>query len=365
MTGHLILKDGTVFEGTSFGAKQSRGGEVVFSTGMVGYPEGITDPSYQGQLLVLTYPLIGNYGVPDKKYWESPGIKISGLIVSDYNKTPSHFLSKQSLAEWLMAEGIPALEIKDTRALTQKLRDQGSQLGKIIIEKDVPFYDPNKDNLVAQVSVKKIVIEKSLKPTTHQKNILYLDCGGKKHMITCLRTRGANVIVVPWDFDPFEKKNEVGLQEIMKEHGLRTGIHGFVVSNGPGDPKVVGKTIAITKKILAAKKPLLGICLGHQILCLAGGGNTTKLKFGHRSQNQPCLLEGSSRCYITTQNHGFAVNKLPTGFKTWFTNANDGSNEGILHTSLPFMSVQFHPEATPGPQDTEWIFDFFLDKVRT
>lgn len=364
MTGHLIFKDGTVLEGASFGARQSRGGEVVFSTGMVGYPEGITDPSYQGQLLVLTYPLIGNYGVPDKKYWESQGIKISGLIVSDYNDTPSHFLSKQSLGEWLIDEGVPALVIKDTRALTQKLRDEGSQLGKIIIEKDVPFYDPNTDNLVAQVSAKQISIHKNFGGSKTSKNILYIDCGGKKNMITCLRTRGANVIIVPWDYDPFEKKNALALQEIMKKNGIGTTLHGFVVSNGPGDPKVAGKTIAITKKILAEKKPLLGICLGHQIICLAAGGSTKKLKFGHRSQNQPCLLEETSRCYITTQNHGFAVHKLPTGFKAWFTNANDGSNEGIIHKSLPFMSVQFHPEATPGPQDTEWIFDFFLEKVR-
>lgn len=364
MTGHLIFKDGTVLEGESFGAKKSRGGEVVFSTGMVGYPEGITDPSYQGQILVLTYPIIGNYGVPEKKYWESTGIKISGLIVSDYNETPSHFLSKRSLSAWLEDEGVPALQIKDTRLLTQKLRDQGSQLGKIVIEKDVPFYDPNVDNLVAQVSVKKISIEKAFTLSKKAKNILYLDCGGKKHMITCLRERGANVIIVPWDFDPFEKENEKTLSEILSKQSLGKKLDGFVVSNGPGDPKVADKTIAITKKIVAAKMPLLGICLGHQILCLAAGGNTKKLKFGHRSQNQPCLLEGSKRCYITTQNHGFAVSEIPKGFKAWFTNANDSSNEGIIHTKLPFMSVQFHPEATPGPQDTEWIFDYFLERIK-
>lgn len=363
MIGHLIFKDGTMLEGESFGAQTSRGGEVVFSTGMVGYPEGITDPSYQGQILVLTYPLVGNYGVPEKKYWESPSIKISGLIVSNYNDTPSHFLSKRSLSQWLIDEEIPALQIKDTRLLTQKLRDQGSQLGKIVIEKDVPFYDPNSENLVAQVSVKKIIAEPALTGSKQAKNILYIDCGGKKNMVTCLRKRGANVIIVPWDFDPFKKSNEKKLHELIKKHGLRNRIDGYVVSNGPGDPKVADKTIAITKRILAAKMPLLGICLGHQILCLAAGGNTKKLKFGHRSQNQPCLMEGTKRCYITTQNHGFAVSKLPKGFKTWFSNANDGSNEGIIHTKLPFMSVQFHPEATPGPQDTEWIFDYFLQKV--
>ncbi|MEN9407754.1 MAG: carbamoyl-phosphate synthase (glutamine-hydrolyzing) small subunit, partial [Candidatus Parcubacteria bacterium] len=291
-------------------------------------------------------------------------IKVAGLIVSDYNQTPSHFLSQRSLSEWLIAEGVPALEIKDTRALTQKLRDEGSQLGKVIIEKDVDFYDPNKDDLVAQVAVRKITIEKSLikKPA---KNILYLDCGGKTNMVTCLRVRGAHVIMVPWDFDPFDTAQRKKLDTAMKAQGLKATIDGIVVSNGPGDPKLAEKTIAITKKILAEKLPLLGICLGHQILCLAAGGNTKKLKFGHRGQNSPCILEGTKRCFITTQNHGFAVSDIPKGFKQWFTNANDGSNEGIIHTTLPFMSVQFHPEATPGPQDTEWIFDAFLEKVKS
>lgn len=363
MKGHLIFKDGTTFEGESFGSTSGMAGEIVFATGMVGYPEGITDPSYKGQILTLTYPLIGNYGVPEKKYWESDGIKISGLVVSTYNDTPSHFLSKRSLSKWLIDEKIPALQIKDTRALTEKLRDQGTQLGKIVIDKDVDFYDPNIDNLVSQVSIKQIKVELSLKKGK-TKNILYIDCGGKKNMVTCLRRRGANVIIVPWDFDPFEKNNQEKLHLLMRKQNIDTQIDGFVVSNGPGDPKVVEKTIGTTKRIIAAKMPVLGICLGHQILCLAAGGNTKKLKFGHRSQNQPCLQAGTNRCFITTQNHGFAVNELPKDFKTWFTNANDGSNEGIIHTKLPFMSVQFHPEATPGPQDTEWIFDYFLEKVK-
>lgn len=365
MKGHLIFKDGTTLEGMSFGAEKGKAGEIVFATGMVGYPEGITDPSYLGQILTLTYPLIGNYGVPDKKYWESESIKISGLIVSTYNDTPSHFLSKRSLASWLIDEGIPAIQVKDTRALTQKLRDQGSQLGKIVIgDIDVPFYDPNSENLVARVSAKQISVHKSFAENRKNKTILYIDCGGKKHMVTCLQARGANVIIVPWDFDPFEKKSASRLKEIMTRQKIGENINGFVVSNGPGDPKFADKTIATTKKMLAAKLPLLGICLGHQLLCLAGGGNTKKLKYGHRGQNGPCLMEGTNRCYITTQNHGFAVSELPKGFKTWFTNANDGSNEGIIHAKLPFMSVQFHPEATPGPQDTEWIFDYFLNRIK-
>ncbi|MDP3941283.1 MAG: glutamine-hydrolyzing carbamoyl-phosphate synthase small subunit [bacterium] len=368
MIGHLIFKDGTTFEGISFGSKKGKAGEVVFSTGMAGYPESMTDPSYQGQILTLTYPIIGNYGVPERKYWESPSIKVSGLVVSNYNDTPSHHLSKRSLSQWLIDEDIPAVQIKDTRALTQKLRDEGSQLGKIVIENDVEFYDPNKENLVSKVSVKKISVQKAFSPRK-TKNILYIDCGGKRNMISCLQRRGANVIVVPWDFNPLDSEKK--LHELMKEQGIALHIDGFVVSNGPGDPKFVDKTIQTTKQLMETKKPILGICLGNQLLCLAGGGNTKKLKFGHRGQNGPCIMEGTNlpagrqgRCYITTQNHGFAVSELPKGFKTWFTNANDGSNEGIIHTKLPFMSVQFHPEATPGPQDTEWIFDYFLDKIK-
>ncbi len=378
MIGKLILEDGSVFEGQSFGAEVPRAGETVFSTGMVGYPEGITDPSYQGQILILTYPLIGNYGVPESAFWESDSIKVTGLIVSNYIDTPSHLQSKRTLAQWLKDESIPALEIKDTRFLTQKLRDEGAKLGKITFTKDIPYYDPNKDNLVAQVSVKKptLLLSETTAPAK-SKTVIYIDCGGKKNMLHCLTRRGANVLVVPWDFDPFTDAKR--LDEILEEskgvklNHLEGGrmdsfqvknFDGIVVSNGPGDPKYADITIMTTKKALDAKTPLLGICLGHQLLALAAGGDTSKLKFGHRSQNQPCIMADSKRCFITTQNHGFHVSKVPTGFKAWFTNANDGSNEGIIHTKLPFMSVQFHPEATPGPQDTEWIFDYFLERVK-
>ena len=360
MTANLILEDGTIFEGLSFGAQQSIAGEVVFSTGMVGYPEGITDPSYKGHILILTYPLIGNYGVPDPMFWESDRIHISGLIVSNYIDTPSHFQSKRTLASWLRDENVPALEIKDTRLLTQKIRDKGSTLGKIIFKKQIPFYDPNKDNLVAKVSTKKIAYHTEASHNGKKRILLYIDCGGKRNIIRCLLKRGADVITVPWDFDPFEG---VKLRHLEGESDLHR-LNGIVISNGPGDPKMAGKTIEVIKKAIAEKIPLLGICLGHQLLTLAAGGDTKKLKFGHRSQNQPCLLAGSKRCYITTQNHGFAVNEIPKGFKPWFTNANDNSNEGIIHTKHPFMSVQFHPEANPGPQDTEWIFDYFLNRIR-
>lgn len=343
MMGKLVLEDSTQFEGKSFGASKSIAGEVVFSTGMVGYPESLTDPSYTGQILISTYPIIGSYGVPDKKYWESDSIKASGLIVSNYIDTPSHFQSKKSLRQWLKDENIPGLEITDTRLLTQKIREKGTMLGKIIIEKDIDLYDPNKDNLVAKVSTTK-VIEKG----NGEKTVILIDCGAKGNIEKSFIKRGVKVIIVPWDFDPFEKNIK---------------FDALFISNGPGDPKMADKTIQIIKKAIGKKIPILGICLGHQLLALAAGGNTSKLKFGHRSQNQPCLLEDTKRCFITSQNHGFEVTKIPPGFKKWFTNANDESNEGIIHTKYPFMSVQFHPEACPGPVDTGWIFDYFLKRL--
>lgn len=229
-------------------------------------------------------------------------------------------------------------------------------LGKIIFNKDVPFHNPDKENLVAQVSTRDLY-----KEGKGNKKVLLIDCGAKKNIVRCLLKRNVQVIVVPWDFDPFAS-DLVGLKA-ADLRGRQLRFDGIVISNGPGDPKMATKTITIIQKALTKKIPILGICLGNQLLALAAGGDTQKLKFGHRSQNQPCLLEGSDRCYITTQNHGFAVNKIPKGFKAWFTNANDGSNEGIIHNTLPFMSVQFHPEANPGPVDTEWIFDYFLKKI--
>lgn len=348
MVGKLILSDGTEFIGENFGAELSTAGEVVFSTGMMGYPESITDPSYQGQILILTYPLVGNYGVPEKAFWESDRIHVSGLIVSEYIDTPSHFQSKRTLSKWFKDENIPLLQIKDTRFLTQKIREKGVMLGKIVVDSDVPFYNPDKENLVSLVSTEKVSIKKSPKKGA-KKTILLIDCGAKKNIQRAFIDRGVSVITVPWDYDPFDKDS-------LK-------FDAVVLSNGPGNPKLLGKTISTVTKILAKKIPTLGICLGHQILSLAAGGDTTKLKYGHRSQNQPCKMMNSQRCYITTQNHGFTVSKIPIGFNAWFVNANDNTNEGIIHKSLPIMSVQFHPEAVPGPEDTEWIFDFFLQKI--
>ncbi|MFA6258795.1 MAG: glutamine-hydrolyzing carbamoyl-phosphate synthase small subunit [Candidatus Paceibacterota bacterium] len=339
----LILNDGSVLLGKSFGARVSTSGEVVFSTGMTGYPEALTDPSYKGQILVLTYPIIGNYGVPSKEFWESEKIQVSGLIVCDYIDTPSHHESIMTLAEWFKKEKLPLIEIKDTRALTEKIRDEGSMLGKISIGNlDTKYQNPNEMNLVSMVSTKKVYTEGRGK-----KEVVMIDCGTKKSIIKQITSLGVKVTVVPWNTD-----------------AVLLNPKAVIISNGPGNPEVVKETIQNVKKILARKIPILGICLGNQILTLATGGSTYKMKFGHRSQNQPVVMNGGNKCYLTTQNHGFAVKKIPKGFKEWFYNANDRTNEGIIHNTLPFMSVQFHPESTPGPMDTEWIFEYFLKKAK-
>jgi carbamoyl-phosphate synthase small subunit len=323
----LVLKNGLSFEGKSFGADVSTAGEVVFSTGMMGYPESLTDPSYKGQILILTYPLVGNYGIPDKKFWEAEKIMISGLIVSTYIDTPYHFQSRKTLSAWLKEEGIPALEIKDTRLLTQIIREKGTLLGKIVNEKDINFYDPDNENLVEQVSTKKITVNEISKKA---KTILLIDCGAKKNIERALTKREVNVITVPWNFD-------------LTNSEYLNKIDGVVISNGPGNPKYVKETIENIKKLFKLSLPILGVCLGNQLIALAAGGDTGKLKYGHRSQNQPCTMIGTNRCYITTQNHGFEVSLIPNNFKPWFVNANDNSNEGIIHKTRPIMSVQFHP----------------------
>lgn len=344
--GELILEDGTRFEGTSFGAVSPIAGEVVFCTGMVGYPEAITDASYTGQILTMTYPIIGNYGVPESTHWEDDHIHIAGLIVSNYIETPSHVQSTMNLGTWLRREGIPALEIKDTRRLTQHIRTHGTMLGKIIFDTDVPFYNPYLDNLVDRVSTREVEIQGESDTT-----IVLVDCGAKRNIARSLLSRGVRVITVPWNYDLFSPERPFDFD-------------GILVSNGPGDPTMARETIATLRSAMELRVPTMGVCLGHQLLALAAGGETYKLKFGHRSQNQPCLLHESKRCYITTQNHGFAVGTVPQGFEPWFINANDGSNEGIRHPELPFFSVQFHPESTPGPMDTDWLFDYFLERVK-
>ncbi|MBN2357096.1 glutamine-hydrolyzing carbamoyl-phosphate synthase small subunit [candidate division KSB1 bacterium] len=345
----LELEDGSVFHGFSFAAQQSVAGEVVFNTSMVGYPESLTDPSYHGQILVLTYPLIGNYGVPAEQVkdgldqvFESDRIHINGLIVSEYSFEYSHWQSHRSLSQWLTGQNIPALFGIDARMLTKRLRDEGSMLGRIIFfNDDVQFFDPNQYNLADKVSVREPV-----EYGAGDKRVLLLDCGCKYNIIRSLLQRNLRVRRVPWNYD-----------------FTREPFDGLVISNGPGDPKMCRETIENVRKILKRKMPVFGICLGNQILALAAGADTYKLKFGHRSQNQPCVEVDSKRCYITSQNHGFAVDgrTLPKGWRPWFINANDGTNEGIRHAIRPFMSVQFHPEAAPGPVDTGFLFDEFYN----
>lgn len=352
MKAKLVLEDGTSYEGFQFGADKSAAGEVVFNTGMTGYPETLTDASYKGQILVLTYPLVGNYGVPKEetdpvtgllRYFESNKVHISALIISDYSDKYYHWNAAKSLGKWLEENNVPAIYGIDTRALTKKLREKGVMLGKVVVDNDLEFDDPNKRNLAAEVSCKEV--------TTYgngSKKVVLLDFGVKNNIIRELLKRDLTVICVPWDYDFFTLEFD-----------------GIFLSNGPGDPKMCDATIKNVKKAIENNIPIFGICLGNQILGLAAGGDTYKLKYGHRSQNQPCLEIGTKRCFITSQNHGFAVDekKLPAGWSTWFVNANDGTNEGIRHVSGRWMSVQFHPEATAGPVDTNYLFDVFMQML--
>ncbi len=348
----LILEDGSEFAGVSFGAPLSVSGEVVFNTAMTGYPESLTDPSYKGQILVLTYPLIGNYGVPGNaqedelhKYYESYSLHISGLIISDYSEKYSHWNANKSLSDWLIQHNVPAISGIDTRALTKILREKGTMLGKIVYQgKDVDFYDPNKENLVASVSIK----EKKVYGNGKYK-VLLIDCGVKNNIIRNLLRRDTTVVRVPWDHDISGEEYD-----------------GLFITNGPGDPKQCKETIRNLGWAIGQDKPIFGICLGNQLLALAAGADTYKLKYGHRSHNQPVLQVGTHNAYITSQNHGFAINNntLPKDWTPLFININDNTNEGMKHTSKPFFSSQFHPEASGGPTDTEFLFDDFIDLIR-
>jgi carbamoyl-phosphate synthase/aspartate carbamoyltransferase len=367
----LILEDGEVFpEGRSFGATKSLAGEVVFNTGMVGYVEAITDPSYAGQILVLTVPMVGNYGVPPSTcdslgiphFMESHGIHIAGLVVADYSKTYSHWNAVKSLGQWLAEAGVPAIYGVDTRAITKRLREKGSILGKIQIHGDnpIPFYNPNTANLVAQVSRK--TSQHYCLPDntagTGAPHILAFDCGMKMNILRhLLYVRKCNVTVVPYDYDLEHNPEEIAYD-------------GIFLSNGPGDPTMCHETIASIKWAIQQKVvppvPIFGICLGNQLLALACGAKTYKMKYGNRGMNQPCIDLRTTKCYITAQNHGYAVDHdtLPEQWKPLFLNANDLSNEGITHVSKPFFSAQFHPEACGGPRDTEFLFGDFVDMVK-
>ncbi len=351
----LVLEDGSEFKGYSFAKECSVSGEVVFSTAMTGYPESLTDPSYSGQILVTTFPLIGNYGVPvmAESEWglplnfESDRVHVRGLVVSDYAFHPEHWHSERTLGEWLSDEGVPAIFGVDTREITKIIRERGVMLGKIIIEgtqEPKEFENHNARNLVAEVSPTEIT-----EYGDGDLRIVMVDCGAKFNIIRCLAKRGATVIRVPWDYD-FSTLD----------------YDGVMLSNGPGDPAMLDAVVENIHKGFEVGKPIFGICLGNQLLARAAGATTYKMKYGHRSHNQPALECGTNRACITSQNHGYAIDPTNLGadWEPYFKNLNDDTLEGIRHKEKPFFSVQFHPEATSGPVDTEYLFDKFIDEVK-
>ncbi|MBD8388543.1 glutamine-hydrolyzing carbamoyl-phosphate synthase small subunit [Dysgonomonas sp. BGC7] len=351
-TVQLILDDGTIFEGKSFGAETANAGEVVFSTAMVGYTESLTDPSYLGQILVVTFPLVGNYGVPEdgftdgiSDFYESEKVQVNGLIVSDYSHEYSHWNAKKSLGEWLKEHNVPGVYGIDTRELTKLLREKGSMKGKIVFKgaDEIDFYDPNIENQVAKASCKEVITYGN-----GQKKVVLVDCGVKHNIIRSLLKRNVTVIRVPWNYDFNQLEWD-----------------GLFISNGPGNPDFCDETVKNIRKAMEGDKPICGICMGNQLLSKAGGATIYKLKYGHRSHNQPVKMVDSPKCFITSQNHGFAVANASLGadWEPLFINLNDGTNEGIKHKTKPFFSAQFHPEAASGPTDTGFLFDYFVEKL--
>ena len=349
----LILDDGTKFHGQSFGYEKPVAGEVVFNTAMTGYPESLTDPSYAGQLMTLTYPLVGNYGVPPftfgangiPDYMEGDHIHADAIIVSDYSENHSHWNAVESLGDWLKREHVPGITGIDTRALTKALREHGVMMGKIVFD-DEPDNIPEAQyagvNYVDKVSCKEVIRYNE----GAGKKVVLVDCGVKANILRCLIKRGVEVIRVPWDYD---------------FNGLE--FDGLFISNGPGDPDTCDAAVQNIRKAMSNEQlPIFGICMGNQLLSKAGGAKIYKLKYGHRSHNQPVRQVGTPRCFITSQNHGYAVdnNTLGEDWEPLFINMNDGSNEGIRHKRNPWFSAQFHPEACSGPTDTEFLFDEFV-----
>ena len=353
----LILSDGTQFHGYSFGYDAPAAGEVVFNTAMMGYPESLTDPSYAGQILTFTYPLIGNYGVPPftfeknglPTFMESDRIYVAAMICSDYSEQYSHWNGVESLADWLKREHIPGITGIDTRQLTKVLREHGVMMGQIVLDDEpdkVAKADYSGVNFVDKVSCKEVIRYNE----GAGKKVVFVDCGVKANIIRCLINRGVEVIRVPWNYDYTDMDFD-----------------GLFLANGPGDPDTCQAAVDIIKKqISQSNKPICGICMGNQLLGKAAGAKIYKLKYGHRSHNQPVRLVGADHCYITSQNHGYAVDASTLGadWEELFVNMNDGSNEGIRHKTNPWFSSQFHPEACSGPVDTEFMFDMFIEKLK-
>ncbi len=353
----LVLSDGTQFHGKSFGYEAPVAGEVVFNTSMMGYPESLTDASYAGQLLTLTFPLVGNYGVPPftfdedglPRFMEGDKIYVSALIVSDYSEYYSHWNAVESLSDWLKREKVPGITGIDTRELTKRLRENGVMMGKILFDDEpdnIPEANYEGVNFVDQVSCKEVI-------RYHEgagKKVVLVDCGLKANIIRSLLKRGVEVIRVPWNYDYTDMEFD-----------------GLFLGNGPGDPDMCVDTVNILRKqISQSAKPICGICMGNQMLAKASGATIYKLKYGHRSHNQPVRLVGTDKCYITSQNHGYAVDAKTLGsdWEEMFINMNDGSNEGVRHKKNPWFSSQFHPEACSGPVDTDFMFDKFIDTIK-
>uniref|UniRef100_UPI003FEF2D1E glutamine-hydrolyzing carbamoyl-phosphate synthase small subunit n=1 Tax=Prevotella sp. TaxID=59823 RepID=UPI003FEF2D1E len=354
----LQLSDGTEFHGKSFGYEQPVAGEVVFNTAMMGYPESLTDPSYAGQLLTMTFPLVGNYGVPpftfDKQtglpdFMESDRIYASALIVSDYSEQHSHWNAVESLGEWLQREKVPGITGIDTRELTKVLREHGVMMGKILFDDEpnnVPEADYEGVNFVDRVSVKEIVRYNE----GAGRKVVLVDCGVKANIIRELIQRGVEVVRVPWNYDYTDMEFD-----------------GLFLANGPGDPDMCSEAVEIIRKQMSrSRKPICGICMGNQLLSKAAGATIYKLKYGHRGHNQPVRMVGTQKCFITSQNHGYAVDArtLDKDWEELFVNMNDASNEGIRHKENPWFSSQFHPEACSGPVDTEFMFDKFVETLK-
>lgn len=352
----LFLENGEIIPGKSFGADREAEGEIVFTTGMTGYLETLTDPSYFGQIVTFTFPLIGNYGVFDRedfidhvdKVYESSKIWVRGVIVTEVSESFSHYLARSSFGQWLKKNDIPALTGIDTRHITTVLRESGTLLAKIGKNTPQTFQDPLKGRYVPQVSPQTMEILDPEKPIG--KTVAFIDCGAKNGIFRNFLKRGVRIIRLPFDQDPFE---------------LNEKFDGIFFSNGPGDPATMTETIEIARKALTKNKPIFGICLGNQILALAAGGKTKKMKYGHRGVNQPVQDLETQRCLITTQNHGYEVDEsaLPADFRPWMKNLNDGSNEGIKHRKKNIFATQFHPEACAGPEDAQYLFDEFIQTL--